>query len=92
MEKNQKTVEEKVNVEPEVQAVVNKKPFYKKKRFWGGLILTSLAAIGGVFAYKKYTAGKNVDEVTETSHQDARRDDRGSRDFRRHGERNNSNN
>lgn len=94
-------MEQKEKVEAPVQEqVVTKKPFYKKKGFWAA-VATGVAAllIGGGYAYMRSTGkGDNSPEsgeVEETPRQQEHRDreDRGNnRDFRRHGERNNSGN
>lgn len=92
---------EKVEAPVQEQVVTKKKPFYKKKGFWAA-VATGVAAllIGGGYAYMRSTGkGDNNPEtngeVEETPRQQEHRDreNRGNnRDFRRHGERNNSNN
>lgn len=92
---------EKVEAPVQEQVVTKKKPFYKKKGFWAA-VATGVAAllIGGGYAYMRSTGkGDNSPEtsgeVEETPRQQEHRDreNRGNnRDFRRHGERNNSNN
>lgn len=94
-------MEQKERVEAPVQEpVVTKKPFYKRKSFWAVMIVGAAALIGGGYAYMR-SAGKGENspetsgEVEETPRQQEHRDreDRGNRDWRRHGnERNNSNN
>ena len=91
---------EKVEAPVQEQVVTKKKPFYKKKGFWAAIIAGAAVLIGGGYAYMRSTGkGDNSPEtsgeVEETPRQQEHRDreNRGNnRDFRRHGERNNSNN
>ena len=90
---------EKVEAPVQEQVVTKKKPFYKKKGFWAAIIAGAAVLIGGGYAYLRSTGkGDNSPEsgeVEETPRQQEHHDphDRGnSRDFRRHGERNNSGN
>lgn len=98
---NNKMENQKERVEAPVQepVVTTKKPFYKKKGFWAAMFICAAALIGGGYAYKR-SAGKGDNssetsgEIEETPRQEHRdREDRGNnRDWRRHGERNNSDN
>jgi len=84
-EKNQRTMEQEVkNV---------KKPLLKRKGFWAGVITVIALVAGGSYVYKRHnTAKSSKGETTpDTPRQEDFRNDRGNRDFRRHGERNNSN-
>lgn len=93
---------ERVEAAPVQEQVVTKtkKPFYKKKGFWAAMIAGAAILVGGGYAYMRSSGrGDNSPEtsgeVEETPRQQEHRDreDRGNRDWRRHGnERNNSNN
>ena len=95
-------MEQKERVEAPVQEqVVTKKPFYKKKGFWAAMIAGAVILVGGGYAYMRSAGSKGNNspetsgEVEETPRQQEHRDreDRGNRDWRRHGnERNNNSN
>lgn len=99
MKENNVDQKERVEAPVQEQVIKTKKPFYKKKGFWAAMIVGAAALIGGGYAYMR-SAGKGENsptsgEVEETPRQQEHRDreDRGNRDWRRHGnERNNSNN
>lgn len=97
--KNMEQKEERVEAPVQEQVVVTKKPLYKKKGFWAAVITGVAILVGGGYAYMR-SAGKGENspektsgEVEETPRQQEQhrdREDRGNRDFRRHGDRNNN--
>ena len=91
-------MEQKERVDAPMEQVVTKKPFYKKKGFWAAVVAGAAILVGGGYAYMRSAGSKGNNPETsgeeETPRQEHRdREDRGNnRDWRRHGEKNNSNN